>query len=296
MKRQLTAEGGAANERLDVYLAEKFNLTRARIQHLLKDGAVKVNGSAQRASYRVQPDDIVEAEFPVHTETIPVPPTLPVLYEDPDLLVVDKPAGLIMHPGSGTAGAGTVADFAREHSTDPDATRPGIVHRLDRDTSGLVIIAKSAAAKTYLQKQFRERQVHKTYQVLLVGRIKPSAAEIRLPLGRHPSRGLRQAVVATGRQAVTRYEILAAYPGYSHVLASPETGRTHQLRVHFAALGHPVAGDTAYGQPHRQLGLTRQFLHAGQIEFTTPAGKKLKLQSPLPTDLEKALHALAKNV
>jgi 23S rRNA pseudouridine1911/1915/1917 synthase len=167
---------------------------------------------------------------------------------------------------------------------DADKTRPGIVHRLDRDTSGLVVIAKHPAAKTYLQKLFKTRRVKKTYQALLVGRIKPDAAVIKLPIDRKPGQPTKRAVVKGGREAVTVYRLLKAFPGYSLVEVQPETGRTHQLRVHFSHLGHPMVGDSIYGRSEPKLG--RHWLHAAKLEFKSPSGRKLKLSSPLPAELK----------
>jgi 23S rRNA pseudouridine1911/1915/1917 synthase len=223
-------------------------------------------------------------------------PDLPIVYEDDDILVVDKPAGIAAHHGSGTHGQPTLADFARAHTTDPDPDRPGIVHRLDRDTSGLMVIAKSAEAKLAMQKQFAGRSVHKTYRLLAVGRLEPEEAIINLPLDRDPAHPLRRAVVASGRDAVTRYRTIGNYPGYTLVEAFPETGRTHQIRVHFAAVGHPVAGDTLYGAPIHSLGLKRQFLHAAALEFDAPSGQHLRLTSELPADLAKVLRELEERV
>jgi 23S rRNA pseudouridine1911/1915/1917 synthase len=198
-----------------------------------------------------------------------------------------------VHPGAGDGAIATVADFARSRTTDTDTERPGIVHRLDRDTSGLLIIAKHAAAKAYLQAQFKTHKVHKLYTLLVVGRLEPETAVIDLPVGRHPSKPLQQSVTPGGRPSQTAYRATHAYNGYTLVEARPQTGRTHQLRVHFAALGHPVAGDITYGLPKRQLRLNRQFLHAAGLELTLPSGKPLRLTSPLPADLQQVIDQLS---
>jgi len=289
---------GAATERLDVFLALTMKLSRSSAGRLIKNGAVLVNRRPEKASYIVQIGDSIEvAPAPQAPAARQAPPKLPVTYEDAELLVVDKPAGLTVHPGAGiNQNSPTVADFARTKSTDPDADRPGIVHRLDRDTSGLLIIAKTEAAKVALQRQFRARQVQKTYLALVVGHPRPDAATIKLPVGRHPSRPLQQAVVPGGRSAQTRYRTLESYPGYSLIEAHPATGRTHQIRVHFAAIGHPIAGDTTYGPKDRPLSLHRQFLHAAALTFATPTGQTLALESPLPADLAAALAKLQNTV
>jgi 23S rRNA pseudouridine1911/1915/1917 synthase len=284
---------GAANERLDVYLAAELGRSRAQNQRLLRAGEVVVNGHPGRASYQVQDgDEVTVTEAPAGVMPPVAAPRLPVVYEDADIMVIDKPAGLAVHAGAGTRGAATVADFARAYTSDPDADRPGIVHRLDQDTSGLLIIAKTAAAKAFMQAAFKRHEVQKTYLALVTGRLADDAAVIRLPLGRDAARPLRQAVVAGGRDATTEYHTRAAYPGFTLVEARPKTGRTHQLRVHFAATGHPIAGDTTYGPPTRPLGLRRQFLHASALEFTAPSGEHIELSSPLPADLESVAAAL----
>jgi 23S rRNA pseudouridine1911/1915/1917 synthase len=269
---------------------------RSQVQRLVQAGDVTVNGRQQRPSYPVQAGDTVQVnETPIATEVFAAP-DLAIVYEDADLVVVDKPAGLAVHPGAGLRAGATVADFARSRTSDPDVERPGIVHRLDRDTSGLLIIAKTEAAKAYMQAAFKTRKVHKTYTLLTVGHVDPEAATIRLPLGRDPARPLQQAVAADGREAVTAYAAKLSFPGFMLVEAKPQTGRTHQIRAHFAALGHPVAGDITYGPSHRPLGLKRQFLHATALEFTAPSGKAVSLQSPLPPDLSKVLSRLEAGV
>lgn len=296
MTKTLNVPEGAAAERLDVYLAAALKATRSHIQKLLQAGNITVNGHPERASYQIQPGDTIAITPPViESQTAPAP-ELPIVYQDSDLLIIDKPAGLAMHPGRGLSGEPTVADFARLHTTDPDPERPGIVHRLDRDTSGLVILAKTTPAKHYLQQQFATRQVHKTYTLLTVGHPTPPEAIVRLPLDRDPAHPLQRAIVPGGREAITRYRTIASYPGFALLEANPETGRTHQIRVHLASLGHPVAGDTLYGPPKRPLGLSRQFLHASALEFTAPSGKHLKLTSPLPPDLRHVEQSLEKQV
>ncbi len=290
----LTVPADAGPGRLDVFLASATGQTRSFVGRLLKNGSVSVNNQPERASYAVQPGDEIDLELP----KAPLPsaaPVLTVIYEDADLLVVDKPAGLTVHPAR-LGGSSTVADFARQRTTDPDPERPGIVHRLDRDTSGLLVIAKTTAAKAVLQQQFRKRTVHKTYRALAIGTLKPPAAAIDLPLSRDPARPLRRLVTSTGKPAITTYRTLETYPGYSQIEVKPQTGRTHQIRVHLAALGHPVAGDIVYGPKTRPLGLKRQFLHAAELEFTAPNGKQLHLVSQLPSDLATVLARLQNQV
>ena len=282
----------AAGERLDVFLANALGRTRSQVLKLLQSELISVNGQIQRPSYLVQVgDSVVQAEAPARAAAGPAP-ELPIVYEDADLIVVDKPAGLAVHPGAASHTTVTVADFARPRTTDTDPDRPGIVHRLDRDTSGLLIIAKNQTAKEHMQAQFKTRKVHKIYQLLVVGRIAQDAAVIKLPLGRDPAKPLQQAVQSGGREATTAYDTIRHFSGYTQIEARPESGRTHQLRVHFAALGHPVVGDIVYGPPKRPLGIKRQFLHASDIEFTAPSGQLVKLHSQLPPDLQRFLDQL----
>jgi 23S rRNA pseudouridine1911/1915/1917 synthase len=292
LKRELSVTEGAAGERLDLFLTAALDLTRSQVQRRVRSGFVLVNGNAERSGYLVRVADHVTIDQPDKAATSVIAPELPVIYEDADVLVVDKPAGLAVHHGSGMASEATLADFARLHTSDPDPERPGIVHRLDRDTSGLLILARSAGAKAFMQHEFAERSVQKTYLVLAIGQVEPGEAVIRLPIDRDPGRPLRRAVVAGGREAITRYRTLANFDGFSLLEAKPETGRTHQLRVHFAAIGHPVAGDITYGPAARPLGLSRQFLHATSLEFTSPSGQTVQLTSPLPPDLAGVVRAL----
>jgi 23S rRNA pseudouridine1911/1915/1917 synthase len=298
---ELIVPAGAAAERLDVYLAAALGQSRSIIARHHKTGGITVNGRPARPSYLVHPGDhiavILAAPNGPATRTIP---DLPVVYEDEDIVVIDKPAGLAAHPAAGlSTDEPTVAEFARTRSIDTDPERPGIVHRLDRDTSGLMIIAKTAGAKTYLQQAFRDHAVHKTYTLLATGHVEPPQAVIKLPLDRDPAHPLRRAVVPGGRPAVTRYRTLVTYPGYTLIEAKPETGRTHQLRVHFAALGHAIAGDRHYNPntaAARDLGLKRQFLHASALDFISPSGTRLNLHSPLPNDLQAIVQTLGERL
>ncbi len=300
MKQTLKVPKGAAAERLDVFLAQAMPATRSHASRLLKSGYVLVNDKPARASYITEPGDKITVEEPEAEASVHQAPDLPVVYEDADVLVIDKPAGLASHTGSGLKDLPTVADFARLHTSDSEPERPGIIHRLDRDTSGLMIIAKTPEAKSFMQAQFRNRDIEKTYILLAVGKVDPPKAIIRLPLDRDPAHPLKRAVVTGGREAVTVYETLESYPGYTLVEAKPETGRTHQIRVHFAFIGHPVAGDSTYGPPQkafiRTFGLKRHFLHAATLSFTVPSGQRIQLESPLPDELKRVITALEKRV
>lgn len=209
-------------------------------------------------------------------------------------MAVDKPAKLVVHNAETATIQPTVADFARERGViDTDDERPGIVHRLDKDTSGVMLLAKHPEAKAFLQHQFKQREVQKTYIALVRGRLREKHAIIRLPIGRHRKQPVKRAVVPGGREAVTEYRVREVYPGASLVEISLHTGRTHQIRVHFSHLGNPVIGDTFYGEKALPQGLTRQFLHAEKIRLNLPSGKPVTITSPLPSELELYLQNLA---
>lgn len=211
-------------------------------------------------------------------------------------MIIDKPAGLLVHPGAGRPAGPTVADFARRRVEDTDQQRPGIVHRLDRETSGLLIIAKHPSAKRYLQGLFERRDISKTYITLVIGHPAPPAAKIDLPLDRSLLQRVRRGVRLGGRPAVTLYHTLQNFNGFSLLSAEPRTGRTHQIRAHLAAIGHPVAGDRTYGAPTGPGKLNRQFLHAAHLEFVGPSGQKVSADSPLPPDLQQVLNQLSAEV
>jgi 23S rRNA pseudouridine1911/1915/1917 synthase len=292
MIRTLKVRQGVAPERLDVYLAASMGQPRSALQRLIKADLVLVNGQPGRASYKVAPGDDIEILDPPPAEPEPFTLKLPILYQDDDVVIVDKPAGLSVHPGNGRQTEATVATFAKTVTTDVDGDRPGIVHRLDRDTSGVLIIARSTAAKTFLQHEWQSHRVVKTYQLLAIGSLRPTEATIDLPLNRDPARPTRRRVMPGGRPSKTHYKVLEEYPGFSLVEATPETGRTHQLRVHFAATGHHIAGDITYGTPKRVLGLKRQFLHASRLSIVVPSGKTVTVESPLPPDLKAVIDKL----
>ncbi len=284
-----------AGQRLDVYLHTETKLSRAFLQRQIKAQQILVNARASKASQILEIGDQIYVPEP-KTDSQPkrTAPNLTVIYEDSDLLVIDKPAGVLTHPVRPNSVEPTVADFARSKMSDAldSDDRPGIVHRLDRDTSGLLILAKNEAAKTKLQSQFKRHLVAKTYLILVQGRPKNDQATIDLALARSHGDGLKRKVASNGKTAVTKYKLLAAYPGYSLLEASPQTGRTHQLRVHFAHIGHPVAGDIVYGPNKRPMGLKRHFLHATKLQFSDRDGNRLSIVSPLPTDLQTFLEQL----
>lgn len=285
MESKFKVTAAESGRRLDVVLAQKLEQSRNQIQQLIRAGLATVNGVSTKASYEVQRGDELTVQLLASEQPTFTVPELKVVYEDEDLLVVDKPAGLVVHQARGKPEP-SVADFSRLHSEDADPERPGIVHRLDRDTSGLLIIAKTVKAKAYLQRLFRRHEVTKTYLALVEGRLDPPAAVINLPLTRSQSKPTQQTVHSGGKPAVTAYRVIKYYPGATLVEAKPTTGRTHQLRVHFAHLHHPIVGDKVYGGPWPPH-LKRQFLHAAGLSFTSLSGRHLTLTSPLPPDLTK---------
>jgi 23S rRNA pseudouridine1911/1915/1917 synthase len=304
--RQIELRVGTEKGRLDRFLAEKVpELSRSAAQRLIDGGQVSVNGEAVKASYKIRAGDLVTVYVPGDDAVELVAEAIPlfVVYEDPALLVVDKPAGMVVHPAPGHAG-GTLVNALLAHCpelADSGDDRPGIVHRLDRDTSGLILVAKSEKVRRALQKQFKDRLVRKAYLALLDGHLQPAWGRIEAPVGRDPRHRQRMAVLQGGREAITEYHVLEhishqsgpAAGDYTLVEAEPRTGRTHQIRVHFASIGHPVIGDSVYGRRRPQLPAPRQFLHAWKLGFKHPGtGQRIDLEVPLPPDLSRVLELL----
>jgi 23S rRNA pseudouridine1911/1915/1917 synthase len=296
IERLTAPEGG---ERVDRFVARQVpSLSRSRIQGLMRDGLLTVNTKTVKPSHRLEAGDEVVVCIPPVEESELVAEHIPieVVYEDQDLVVVDKPAHLVVHPAPGHE-SGTLANalLARypELPVDDDG-RPGIVHRLDKDTSGLLIVAKSESARRHLQAQFKEGQVTKVYLALVEGEVEPSSGIIDAPIGRDARSRKRMAVASRGgRQAVTEYRVLEHLRGFTLLEMRPRTGRTHQVRVHLAFMRHPVVGDKAYGRRKQHLDVGRQFLHAHKLAFRQPSsGRQLELVSELPADLAGVLERL----
>jgi len=297
MNRVLEIDAGADGQRLDQFLAGRCpGLSRSRVRRLIDDGLVTVDGIQAKPSSRVQPGQRIRVTVPAPAPASLEPQQIPlnVIFEDRDLIVVDKPAGLTVHPAPGHPDktlVNAILALCPDLEGIGNAVRPGIVHRLDKDTSGLIVVAKNEKAHTCLAGQFKERRVVKSYKALVHGRLEPPEAVVDAPIGRHPVHRKRMAVVTTGRAAITRYRVVLYLPGYSLVEVSPSTGRTHQIRVHLAALGHPLAGDSTYGKRHPRL--DRHFLHAHYLEFRLPStGESMELSSVLPGDLQGFLDEL----
>jgi len=301
----------AAGSRLDQFLAQSLGWSRARLQKLLKAGRVLVNGEPRPASYRVRAADGVVVSVPEPAPSFLAPEALPlsILFEDADLLVVNKPPGLVVHPGAGHR-QGTLLNALVHHCPDlkdiGEVSRPGLVHRLDKDTSGLMVVAKTSLAHAALVAQFQARAITKQYQALVWGRLPEIEGAIDKEVGRHPTARQKMSVHARrGKRAVTFWRVLQEFPGpLTLVELSPQTGRTHQLRVHLASLGHPVLGDATYGggvsrlagQP-RLTGLKplvrRQLLHAWRLGITHPrTGGAMQWEAPLPEDFQAVVDYL----
>ena len=311
MSRILPVPEGLEGERIDVALATMLGLSRARSSALVEGGAVQVGNRVVAKSHRLDPGETIQIreirEMSDSSDGGPFagPPTnapsveIPILWEDDDVVVIDKPAGVAAHPSPGWSGP-TVTDSlsAAGHAlaTAGAAEREGVVHRLDVGTTGAMVVAKSAAAYTSLKRQFKERTVDKQYHAVVHGLLDPLVGTIDAPIDRHPSKDYKWAVVAGGRESVTHYETLEAWPRASLVKVHLETGRTHQIRVHMAAMRHPCVGDVTYGADPtvaKELGLTRQWLHARQLGFEHPhTGEYVSFDSPYPIDLEHALARL----
>ena len=286
--------------RLDRFLADHVaNLTRTHLQRLIKEGRATVDGVEAKSSFRLETGQHVNLELPEAA-----PPRLaaedifvPVVYEDEDVVVVDKPAGMVVHPGNGVS-SGTLVNamLARypEMQVFGDSLRPGIVHRLDKGTSGVMVVAKTPAAQRHLQRQFADHTVQKTYIALVHGSPQPERGLIEGGIGRSRQNPTRMAISGRAeRSARTAYVVLERLRGYSLVEAQPITGRTHQIRLHFSALGHSLVGDTTYGTGGETLGLDRQFLHARKLRVVLPLnGVEREFQSELPPDLQDALAQL----
>ncbi|HKV27461.1 MAG TPA: RluA family pseudouridine synthase [Candidatus Acidoferrales bacterium] len=306
----VTAED--AGRRLDRFLTAHLpDFSRTRIQSLLDHGHARVNGAPAKRSHRVEAGDAVAIEIPPPTPMHAQPEAIPleILYSDEDLIVVNKPAGMVVHPGAGVK-TGTMVNAllhafgsCGELSSIGGELRPGIVHRLDRETSGALLVARNDKVHRALSDQFRDRRIGKTYIALLHGRLKEDTGRIELPISRDLHRRVRMtARRREGRAARTDWRVRMRLPGYTFLEADLHSGRTHQIRVHFSALGHPVVGDTLYGAPAQpKAGATllpplgRNFLHAARLRFLHPTtGKAIDVRAPMPLVLSKYLVELAR--
>lgn len=298
----LRASEESKNQRLDAFLASSLDgLTRSQATRLIESGEVAVDGRAVSKSYKLAggEDIAVTLPEPEPVEAVPQDIPLDVVYEDADVIVVNKPSGMVVHPAPGHSD-GTLVNALLHHCAGTlsgigGALRPGIVHRIDRDTSGLIIAAKNDVAHQYLSAQLADHTLARTYECIVVGALREDRGTVDAPIARHPTDRKRMAVVAGGREAVTHWEVIARYPGYTHVRCRLETGRTHQIRVHMAYIGHPILGDTVYGAKKEVPGLTGQCLHAVGLRFLHPRTHEIvELSCPLPEEFTRMLQKIRK--
>ena len=301
--RVVTVPDGLAGERLDSAVARMFGVSRAQAAALAAAGEILVGGQVAAKSTRLGTGEVVEVRLPGPADELTIVPELvagmSIVHEDHDIVVVDKPAGVAAHPSVGWDGPNVLSGLAAAHvriATSGAAERQGIVSRLDVGTSGLMVVAKSESAYSILKQAFRSRSVDKTYHTVVQGLPDPLSGTIDAPIGRHPGHDYRFAVMASGRPSVTHYELLEAFRSASLLEIKLETGRTHQIRVHFSALRHPCVGDLTYGADPTlatRLGLVRQWLHAVELGFLHPeTGKPVTFTSPYAADLAHALDLL----
>ena len=302
--RTLSVPEGVAGERIDSALTRVLGLSRTAVVKLLEDGDITTGGKAMPKSDRVTAGQVIDVLMPAPVNTDPIPLTplegLTIIYDDQDIVVIDKPVGCAAHPSPGWTGptvVGALMAAGYSVSTSGPAERQGIVHRLDVGTSGLMIVAKSDTAFHVLKDAFRNRTVEKIYHAMVQGHLDPSTGTIDAPIDRHPKEDHRFAVVATGKESITHYEVIEFYRGVSMVKVELETGRTHQIRVHFSALHHPLVGDTTYGADPvlaKSLLMARPWLHAAQLRLSHPVtGQALDFHAPYPADLTRSLALLS---
>ena len=291
------------HQRLDVYLSEKdLGLSRSWIQRLISSGKIRVNDSVVKPSYKIRTGDRIEVTIskpkPLKIEPEKIP--LNILYEDRDLIVINKPRGMVVHPGAGVS-SGTLVNALLYHCNDLSGIggvlRPGIVHRLDKDTSGVLVVAKNDFTHLTLSKQFKERSVNKRYIALVKGRVLKEEGKIKASIGRHPVKRKKMAAgVRRAREAITSYKVLERFKDFTLLEAAPETGRTHQIRVHLSHIGHPIVGDPKYGgRRGLREEMKGQALHAQTLGFVHPRTKEyMEFNAPLPKDMEKVIGRLRK--
>jgi 23S rRNA pseudouridine1911/1915/1917 synthase len=301
VKKEIEIKVEETGERLDKYIASRLpRLSRSAIKRLIEKGLVAVEGKARKASYKVKAGEeisiLVPKEEPLELRAESIP--LDVIYEDEDVIVVVKPAGMVVHPSCGhNKGtlAGAILALCPDLAGVGERLRPGIVHRLDKDTSGLVVVAKNESALRNLREQFKKREVKKVYVALVEGRLEPERGAIEAPIGRDPRQRKKMAVVGGGRYSLTLYKVVEYFDEHTLLEVEPKTGRTHQVRVHLSFIGHPLVGDPIYGFRKQRLNVSRQFLHARTLGFRLPSGEYVELEAELPEDLKRVLDRLRGN-
>ena len=287
-------------KRLDIYIAENFNeLSRTMIKKLIESNNILVNDKSEKVSYKVQANDNISIDVPEAKETKLKAQEIPldIIYEDSDIIVVNKPKGMVVHPANGNPD-GTLVNAIlsickNSLSGIGGELRPGIVHRLDKDTSGLIIVAKNDKAHINMSEQIKESNVKKTYIALVRGNVPEEEATINMPIGRSTKDRKKMAVTKNGKQAITHFKVLKRYSKYTLLEIKIETGRTHQIRVHMAEIGYPVVGDAVYSNGKNEFGIEGQMLHAYKLEFMHPiTNKHMELTAPLPQYFEEILKKL----
>ena len=297
MKERLIVDEGVAGERLDRFLAGKeAQVSRSHIQKLIESGCVLVNGRTAKANAKLREGDAVETEIPEAQELEILPEAIPldILYEDSDVIVINKARGMVVHPAAGAAD-GTLVNALLHHCEDLSGIngviRPGIVHRLDKDTSGVMVAAKNDRAHVDLAEQIREKTAQRIYRAIVCGTIAEARGEIRAPIGRHPTERKKMAVVPGGKEAPTLFRVVERFPAHTLGECRLKTGRTHQIRVHMAYIGHPLLGDPKYGR--KTLEIAGQALHSCELSFTHPRTKeRMTFAAEMPEDMKAILHAL----
>ena len=298
---KLTAEENGI--RLDTFIAQALpDISRSAAQKLMDNGLVTLNGKTVKKNHKTTAGEVFEIELPEPEETDLVPQDIPldIVYEDDDVILINKPRGMVVHPAPGHPD-GTLVNALMYHCGDSlsgigGVKRPGIVHRIDMDTSGLLIVAKNDAAHAHLSDQLSDRSLSRVYEAVVYGRLKEDSGTIDAPIGRHPTDRKRMAVTdKNSRNAVTHYEVIARYNGFTHVRCILETGRTHQIRVHMTHIGHPLLGDLVYGRKKAEKGLSGQCLHAKRLKFIHPSsGEPMAFETELPDYFAEVLKKLGK--
>ena len=301
MRQEIFVEEDGTDDRIDKFLAEQCEeLSRSFLQKLLKSGEVSVNGQAVKASFRLSEGDLIVFEVPeaAKPEILPEPFPLDILYEDEDVILVNKPKGMVVHPAAGHY-SGTLVNALMYHCRDSlsginGVLRPGIVHRIDMDTTGVLIACKNDVSHRSIAEQLKEHSITRRYQAIVHGRLKTDEGTVDAPIGRNPQDRKKMSInERNGKPAVTHYHVLNRFRDYTHIECRLETGRTHQIRVHMASIGHPLLGDAVYGPARCPYRLEGQTLHAGVLGFVHPrSGKYMEFSAPLPEYFEKLLRTL----
>ena len=297
--REFLVEEDEEGDRLDVYLADQFvDMSRSYIQKIIKDKKVTVNGKIEKAKYLVKEEDkiVIEIPKPKVLEVVPQDIPIEIVYEDDDIIIVNKPQGMVVHPAPGNY-EGTLVNAILYHckgnlSSINGVIRPGIVHRIDKDTSGILMIAKNNNAHNCLAEQLKDHSITREYEFICYGVFKEDNVTVDRPIGRNPKDRLKMAIVPNGKRAVTHFEVIERFNGYTHVRARLETGRTHQIRVHLAHLGYGIIGDELYGYVDESL-IKRQALHAYSLKFKQPRTREdLEFEAEIPEDMKELIKKL----